>query len=73
MSTDTALVSSREVDAGFASATFTIELVETCDLPTGLMSDLESRAMTDYAKNVAKGKLGKEMFLMNVGSGSDKR
>jgi hypothetical protein len=73
MSMDTASVGSREVDAGFASAAFTIELAETCDLPMGSMSDVESRAMVDYSKNITKGKLGKEMFLMNVGSGSAKR
>lgn len=57
---------------GASSATFTLEMAETCK-PTGSVLDAEARPMEDFIEQMIGGMLGKELIPMRVGSGSAKR
>lgn len=57
---------------GASSATFALELADTCK-PTVSALDAKATPVEDFIKQMVRGMLGKELILMRVGSGSAKR
>lgn len=62
------------MDARASFEAFALELVETCEpQPTDSAHDTEARPAEDFTERITGGKLGKDLILIRVGSGSAKR